>query len=150
MRAKGVKQMLKMSGRFEVSSGGVVLGAEGVLLVKVENLDRQVQWTFPKGHLEAGETVEAAALREVQEETGWRCRIVAPLGDVHYQFKRDGVTIHKTVNWFRMEPVEKTGIPDPDEILDCRWYSVPEAADLLVYKSDKKIMALLQNQKGAL
>ncbi len=128
----------------EVSAGGVVLGAEGLLLVKVKNLESQVVWTFPKGHLEKGETPEDAALREVLEETGWKCRILSRLGDVHYRFTRELATLKKTVHWYRMEPLERTSACDPEEILDCRWYTLREAAELLVYKSDKKIMTLLK------
>jgi diadenosine hexaphosphate hydrolase (ATP-forming) len=68
-----------------VSAGGVVMGHAGVLLIKVKNLQGQVVWTFPKGHLEPGETAEEAALREVEEETGWRCKILGPLLDVEYR-----------------------------------------------------------------
>ncbi len=128
----------------EVSAGGVVTGPLGLLLIKVENLQGSVLWTFPKGHLEAGETPEQAALREVVEETGWRCKTVAPFFDVHYSFRHNGKRVDKTVHWFRMEPVEKTGESDPDEIIDCRWFPAAEAKDLLVYKSDLEIMARLE------
>ena len=40
----------------ETSAGGVVLGIQGLLLVKVKNLQGTVLWTLPKGHIEAGET----------------------------------------------------------------------------------------------
>jgi diadenosine hexaphosphate hydrolase (ATP-forming) len=124
----------------EVSAGGVVTGPKGILLVKVENLQGSILWTFPKGHLEAGETAKQAALREVLEETGWKCGITGPLLDVRYTFRHEGRRVEKTVHWFRMEPVEKAGEPDPDEILDCRWFPMIEARDLLVYKSDLEIM----------
>ena len=55
----------------EISAGGIVTGPRGLLLIKVENLDRRVVWTFPKGHLEGAERPDAAALSEVREETGW-------------------------------------------------------------------------------
>lgn len=131
----------------EVSAGGVVAGPGGLLLIKVENLQGAVLWTFPKGHLEAGETPEQAALREVVEETGWKCKVVAPFLDVSYSFRQGGKRIDKTVHWFRMEPVEKVGESDPDEIIDCRWFPVIEARDLLVYKSDIEIMDKLDGAR---
>lgn len=127
----------------EVSAGGIVWGEKGVLLIKVQNLEGQVVWTFPKGHLEKGETPEEAALREVREETGWTCRLLAPLGQVRYGFLRGLSPVAKVVHWFRMAPVKRTGLSDPEEVQDCRWVELKEAADLVVYRSDKKIMKRL-------
>src|SRR5262245_15163023 len=59
----------------EVSAGGIVQRDGELLLVKVKNLKGQVVWTFPKGHIEKGETLEQTAEREVLEETGWRCQV---------------------------------------------------------------------------
>ena len=53
----------------EYAAGGIVGKNGKVLLVKVTNLQGQVVWTFPKGHLEKNETPLKAALREVEEET---------------------------------------------------------------------------------
>ena len=124
----------------EVSAGGVVMGHAGLLLIKVKNLQGQVVWTFPKGHLEKGETAEMAALREVEEETGWRCRILGPLLDVEYPFMRAGKTVLKKVHWFRMEALDKVGECDTDEVLDCRWSLLAEAKSLVTYPSDIKII----------
>ncbi len=123
-----------------MSAGGVVLGAEGVLLVKVKNLKGAIVWTFPKGHLEKEETSQQAALREVKEETGWECEIICVFGHAHYQFKREGWLVDKTVHWFRMRPLLKTGESDPREIIDCCWFSLEEAKDLCVYPSDLDII----------
>jgi 8-oxo-dGTP pyrophosphatase MutT (NUDIX family) len=121
-----------------------VLGDKGMLLVKVKNLQGTVLWTLPKGHLEPGETAEQAALREVKEETGWNCRILGPFFEARYSFRRDDRRVDKSVEWFRMEPLEKVGEADPDEILDCRWYPMREARDLLTYKSDLDILNKLE------
>jgi len=49
----------------ERAAGGIVERGGKVLLVRVTNLQGEVKWTFPKGHLEKGEKPLAAALREV-------------------------------------------------------------------------------------
>lgn len=132
----------------EVSAGGVVRRPGELLLVKVRNLQGLVVWTFPKGHLEAGETAEQAAVREVREETGWTCRIKAPLYEARYTFRREGKPVQKSVHWFTMDAVERVGACDPDEILECRWTPMEQAEELIVYESDKHIMELLKNEDG--
>src|ERR1035438_4939453 len=130
--------------QFEFSSGGVVQEDAKLLMVKVENLEGVLAWTFPKGHIEKGEKAPEAALREVEEETGYRCEIVKPFERVQYWFKRGDQLIKKTVTWFLMRPLKKTGTHDPEEILETKWVSFDEAKSLAKYKSDKKILAKLE------
>ncbi len=127
---------------FEFSAGGLVFDAvlKKVLLVQVKNLQDHVVWTFPKGHIEKGETAEQAALREVREETGWSCLIQAPLHKVQYWFRRDGSLVKKTVTWFLMAPKERLGAHDPKEIMDLCWASGPEAQRLVSYRSDVELL----------
>jgi len=129
----------------EVSAGRVVLNSYGhVLMVQVKNLKKQIRWTFPKGHLERKETTRCAAVREVQEETGWRCRISNFILRVRYQFCHRGRMIHKTVHWFKMTPIRKVGRPDPIEIRKVRWVTFELARKLAVYESDQQILKLLE------
>jgi diadenosine hexaphosphate hydrolase (ATP-forming) len=116
------------------------------LMVKVRNLEGRIVWTFPKGHLEPGETDRDAALREVLEETGWKCGILNPQGKkkcfqkVRYRFKRGNSPVRKTVTWFLMDPIAKTGRKDPEEILEIRWFSIENAGRRALYPSDKKLL----------
>lgn len=125
----------------EFSAGGVVGRGGKVLLVEVENLKGEIVWTFPKGHLEKGETWLAAALREVEEETGWRCRNRGLLANASYFFQRKKRLVFKRVRWYRMEPVEKTGKPDAVEIRRTRWVDAGKAADMLSYPGDGRVLA---------
>ena len=131
--------------RFEFSAGGIVLDGDRLLMVKVQNLEGEVRWTFPKGHIEKGETAEEAALREVEEETGYRCQIGKAFERVQYFFQRSGQPVKKTVSWFLMKPLEKTGQPDVEEILETEWVSSDEAERRAIYKSDKKLLAKLKS-----
>ena len=124
----------------EVSAGGLVVRAGKVLLVKVENLEGVIRWTFPKGHLEPGETARRAALREVEEETGWACRIRGPLTTARYHFVRNGREVSKQVHWYLMAPVKKTGSRDPEEIMAVRWAALSRAAQLIAYPSDRELL----------
>jgi 8-oxo-dGTP pyrophosphatase MutT (NUDIX family) len=129
--------------RFEYSSGGVVRDGSNLLMVKVENLEGELAWTFPKGHIEKGEKARDAALREVEEETGYRCEIIKPFDKVQYWFKRDGQLVKKMVTWFLMKPLKKTGTHDAEEILETRWVPMEEASTIVKYKSDKQILSKL-------
>jgi ADP-ribose pyrophosphatase YjhB (NUDIX family) len=124
----------------EYAAGGVVEKNGKVLLVKVTNLQGEVRWTFPKGHLEKKETPLRAALREVEEETGWKCRNLGALALVRYSFKRNGRPVAKKVRWYRMEPVERTGTPDAVEIMKTKWVRKTAAAKDLSYPSDLKLI----------
>lgn len=125
----------------ELAAGGVVGRGGRVLLVQVRNLEGDLRWTFPKGHLEKGETWRAAALREVEEETGWRCRLRGALPSISYRFHRGARPVFKRVRWYRMEPIEKTGRPDAEEILKTRWMTPAAAAARLSYPSDARVLA---------
>jgi diadenosine hexaphosphate hydrolase (ATP-forming) len=133
----------------EVSAGGLVARGGKVLLVKVENLQGEVRWTFPKGHLEAGEDAPEAALREVEEETGWACRIEAPLTTARYRFRHDGREVAKEVRWFLMAPLRKTGSRDPVEVMAVRWASLEAARRLISYPSDIELFEAFLLRRGA-
>lgn len=129
----------------EHSAGGVILEDGTVLLIRVKNLTGAQVWTFPKGHLEPGETPEAAALREVSEETGWDCEITSPLCKAEYSFMRGDMLVDKDVQWFLVKRVGGDGMPKtPDEILDMKWLPLAEAENELIYKSDLDIIDLLK------
>ena len=124
----------------ELAAGGIVARAGNVLLVQVRNLEGRIVWTFPKGHLEKRETWLSAALREVEEETGWKCRSRGLLSNVTYRFERKGKPVFKRVRWFKMEPLEKTGKPDADEIRRTKWIDARKAAKSLTYPSDLRVL----------
>lgn len=134
----------RQASRFEYSAGGIVQDGSKILMVKVQNLEGEEIWTFPKGHIEKGEKVEQTALREVEEETGYRCEIINPFERVQYWFRRQNAVTKKTVTWFLMKPLEKTGVHDPEEILETQWVTLEDAQKLAKYKSDKKILKKLQ------
>lgn len=128
----------------EYSAGGVVTRDGKVLLVKVENLKGERVWTFPKGHLDFGETPKVAALREVLEETGFECEVISPLTLVRYRFMREGRLVRKRVRWYWMRPGRRSGSPDAKEVLEIRWFAPAEAAAVLKYQGDKRLLTLIE------
>ena len=104
-----------MSGRAraheEVPAGGVVFRrAEGgpmFLLIR----DSYANWGFPKGHLEPGEAPEAAALREVAEETGLgELAVRAELRAIDWYFRFRGRLIHKVCHFYLMETTQASTV----------------------------------------
>jgi 8-oxo-dGTP pyrophosphatase MutT (NUDIX family) len=129
-----------MPALLEFSAGGLVVDEAGrVLLIRARDLRGQPVWTLPKGALAPGETSAQAALREVREETGWRCDLAGDLAPVIYWFQRDGRRVKKTVRWFRMRPLEKVGEHD-HEVDEVRWVAPAEALTLLRYESDRRLV----------
>jgi 8-oxo-dGTP pyrophosphatase MutT (NUDIX family) len=96
-------------------------------------------WSFPKGRLDQGETAAQAAVREVEEETGWRCRIEKQLASTEYWFQREGRRIRKNVFWFGMSPVVLAGLPD-GEVDEVLWIAIDAARDRLTYASDVDLL----------
>lgn len=127
----------------QFSAGGLVVDERGrVLLIRARDLRNRPVWTLPKGAPAAGESSTEAALREVREETGYRCEIVGDLAPVTYWFQRGGQRVKKTVRWYLMRPVAKEGEHDL-EVEEIGWCTRDEALARLRYDSDKKLVAEL-------
>lgn len=128
----------------ETSAGGLVVdladGAPRVVLIARRARDGGLLWSLPKGHVEAGETNEEAALREIKEETGIVGRVVRPIGAIDYWFVFDNRRIHKTVHHFL---VRATGgeLTDTDvEVADVAWVSFDDLADRLAYPNERDLV----------
>lgn len=98
-------------------------------------------WTLPKGKNNAGEPDEQAALREVHEETGLRCRLGPELVSVAYP---DGNREKRVRYWAMTVEAEAPREPD-DEVDATRWLSVGEAEGLLTYDRDRTVVRSLLN-----
>ena len=128
--------------RAETSAGGVVFRSDDrgsfVLLIR----DRYDNWGFPKGHVEDGESLDGAALREVAEETGATGLVVrAPLGPIDWHFRVRGELIHKTCHFFLMETSAVPTSPQLAEgITACQWAHVAEAESLLSYANAREVL----------
>ena len=120
----------------QFSAGGLVVDDRGqIVLIRARDLRNQPVWTLPKGALNPGEASADAAVREVREETGWRCEVVRELTAVTYWFQRNGQRIRKTVRWYLMRPLEKVGEHD-HEVDEVLWTSPADARTRLRYESD--------------
>ena len=123
-----------MKSRNEVSAGGVVFrlgeaGAAEVVLI----MTHERRWQLPKGWIDAGESPEETALREVREEAGVIAEIVAPLGVIAYQYvstyEEEPARVYKRVHMFVLRYVSGSTDDHDDEVIDARWVGIGEAED---------------------
>lgn len=130
----------------EFSCGGVVLEGNKVLLVQVKSMKGRKIWTFPKGHIEPGETPRQAALREVLEETGYKASILKPMLKVRYAFTLKGKYVKKVVQWYLMKKLGRIGRHDPSEILAINWVSISKAKEMVEYPSDLRLLDIIERE----
>jgi 8-oxo-dGTP pyrophosphatase MutT (NUDIX family) len=123
----------------QAAGGLVVRRHNGSLQVVLVHRPVQQDWSFPKGKLEAGETFELAALREVREETGMACRLLRFIGHTDY-LDRKGRP--KAVAYWVM--AAETGFFTPNEEVDeLRWLTLESATGMLSYPHDRELVAVL-------
>jgi 8-oxo-dGTP pyrophosphatase MutT (NUDIX family) len=126
----------------EVSAGGVVYRVEGGRALFLLIRDSYRNWGFPKGHLEKRELPEAAALREVLEETGLTDLVVrAELATIDWHFRFRGKLIHKICHFFLMESENGATSPQREEgITACKWVPIDEALALISYANAREVL----------
>jgi periplasmic divalent cation tolerance protein len=128
----------------EVSAGGVIYRRNGdgyeVALIHVRN-----RWGLPKGHVEEGERVDAAALREVREETGLEGKLIRKLGDIRYSYRdktreNEPIRIYKRVHFFLLRYIKGDVRDHDNEADDARWFPIEQALKQLKFATERKMM----------
>src|SRR5947209_9192743 len=115
----------------EFSAGGVVVRDHHVAVIVPVKRDARGKkvLALPKGHLDGNETPEAAASREVSEETGVTAELVEKLGDVHYRYERKGILRAKRVSFYLFE-YRSGDLADHDhEIERACWLPLAQAVE---------------------
>src|SRR5215213_6118788 len=130
------------SARDETSAGGVVFRLEAGRPLYLLIRDSYQNWGFPKGHVESGEQPEAAALREVTEETGLSDLISrGSIETIEWYFRFRGQLIHKVCHFFLLVTGEATTSPQRAEgITACRWSSFAQAHGTVSYANARDVL----------
>ena len=123
------------------SCGGGVIFRGKILLLYKNIRGRYEGWVLPKGTVEAGETFEQTALREVKEESGARAEIVDYIGVSQYTFQASSQDILKNVHWYLMMGESYYSRPQKEEFfMDSGFYKYHEAWHLLKFSNEKQIL----------
>ena len=129
--------------KYEVSAGGLVLrrtdqGIEGLLIGR----GTPRVWSLPKGHVEARETHEMAALREVREETGCWAESLTKLSDISYWFYLNGTKHKKSVHFYLMRYLSGDTANHDHEVDEAAWFEIKAAKKALKYVNEKRLVDL--------
>jgi len=119
------------------AAGGVVIDRRpnGIRILLVHR-PRYDDWSLPKGKLDKGEKARDAALREVKEETGYRCSLEEKLPEVHYI---DHLGRRKRVRYWIMRP-RKGKFKVNDEVDRIKWAKPRKARQMLSYRRDQAVL----------
>lgn len=129
--------------RNEHSSGGAVIAVrDGITYVALIATRNKTRWGLPKGAVSEGETTEAAALREVLEETGIEARIVKPLDTIEYFFRAGDTLIQKRVDFYLMEYVAGELQPQLSEVDDVEWVELSASLLRASFDSERKLLEM--------
>lgn len=127
--------------RTAYSAGGVIYRSShnGIEVALIATGGGQ-RWGLPKGHVRRGETAEAAAVREIAEETGLDGNVIRHLATIEYWFRAGPTRIHKYVDLFLVRYTTGSLIPQQAEVDDVRWFALDEARRLASFDREREVL----------
>jgi 8-oxo-dGTP pyrophosphatase MutT (NUDIX family) len=132
---------LQRDQRTAYSAGGVIYRANNagfeVALIATQSSSR---WGLPKGHVRRGETAEAAAVREIAEETGLSGAVERHLATIEYWFRAGPTRIHKYVDLFLVRYLSGSIVPQEAEVDDVRWVPLSDALQLASFARERDVL----------
>lgn len=129
----------------QVSAGGVAFRLkDSELEIAIISVAPSGRWQLPKGLIDAGETPEQAAEREVREEAGIETELLEKIKTIEYWYfgehKNDRARFHKLVHFYLMKYISGDVADHDHEVIEARWVEVKEAIKMLAFSAERKIV----------
>jgi len=129
----------------QISAGGAVFRqTDSGLEVAIVAVNPGNRWQLPKGIVDADETLETAALREVREEAGIEAELIEKIETIEYWYigtkSGERVRFHKFVHFFLMKYLSGDVANHDHEVSEARWVKPDEAIKMLAFKSEKSVV----------
>jgi len=130
--------------RTEISAGGVAFRVDGdrteVALIRTH----EGRWQLPKGWVEAGESHEQAAVREVREEAGVESELIGPIETIEYWYRSnydaEPARVHKFVHFFLLRYLRGTTDDHDDEVREARFVPLDDALAMLAFPAERRVV----------
>ena len=140
------KKSVKLRTVEQISAGGAAIrkGDSGFEVALI-SARPSLRWQLPKGIIDAGETPEIAALREVREEAGIDTEILSKIETAEYWYVGESrgegrVRFHKLVHFFLLKYTSGDVANHDFEVAEARWVKTAEAVEMLAFKSEKEVV----------
>ena len=129
----------------QISAGGTAFRLKNQIYeVAIISVNPSRRWQLPKGIIDAGESAETAARREVREEAGIETELLTLIEKIEYwyfgDYRGERVRFHKLVHFYLLAYRGGAVENHDSEVLEARWVRAEEAIEMLAFKSEKAVV----------